>query len=192
MENQTQLNADAQHRAETFAALERDPHGTPAHVPGAKLDAGKVRAGLVLGDFAHALAEVAKVGTFGAQKYTDHGWLSVPNGMQRYTDAMLRHWLAEHTHASHDDQTGLLHAAHLAWNALARLELLAREAVLRDRAAVPGSERQPLSDGRILGVWPDSGMPHKLIEFARCVEAAHGIGVNGRRSEWRCMKESKK
>lgn len=68
----------------------------------------------------------------------------------------------------------------------------AREAVLRDRAAVPGSERQPLSDGRILGVWPDSGMPHKLIEFARCVEAAHGIGVKGRRSEWRCMKESKK
>ncbi len=61
MENQTKLNADAQHRAETFAALERDPHGTPAHVPGAKLDAGKVRAGLVLGDFAHALAEVAKV-----------------------------------------------------------------------------------------------------------------------------------
>lgn len=140
MENQTQLNADAQHRAATFAALERDPHGTPAHVPGAKLDAGKLRAGLVLGDFAHALAEVAKVGTFGAQKYTDHGWLSVPNGMQRYTDAMLRHWLAEHTHASHDDQTGLLHAAHLAWNALARLELLAREAVIDALPEVKGSQ----------------------------------------------------
>ena len=39
----------------------------------------------------------------------------------------------------------------------------------------------------------ESGMPNKLIEFARCVEAAHGIGVKGRRSsEWRCMKESKK
>lgn len=48
------------------------------------------------------------------------------------------------------------------------------------------------SDGRILGMWPDSGMPLKLIEFARCVEAAHGIGVKGRLSEWRCMKESKK
>ena len=60
--------------------------------------------------------------------------------------------------------------------------------------AVPcGTSRiEPLSDGRILGMWPDSGMPNKLIEFARCVEAAHGIGVKGRMSEWRCMKESKK
>ena len=54
------------------------------------------------------------------------------------------------------------------------------------------SRIEPLSDGRILGMWPDSGMPNKLIEFARCVEAAHGIGVKGRMSEWRCMKESKK
>ena len=54
------------------------------------------------------------------------------------------------------------------------------------------SRIEPLSDGRILGMWPDSGMPLKLIEFARCVEAAHGIGVKGRLSEWRCMKESKK
>ena len=60
--------------------------------------------------------------------------------------------------------------------------------------AIPcGTSRiEPLSDGRILGMWPDSGMPNKLIEFARCVEAAHGIGVKGRMSEWRCMKESKK
>ena len=60
--------------------------------------------------------------------------------------------------------------------------------------AVPrGTSRiEPLSDGRILGMWPDSGMPNKLIEFARCVEAAHGIGVKGCISEWRCMKESKK
>ena len=109
------------------AAQERDPHGTDQHAPGAKLDAGKPRVGLVLGDFAHALHAVACVGTFGACKYTDHGWLSVPNGPARYTDAMLRHWLAEQTGELTDEQTGLHHAAHLAWNALARLELLLRE-----------------------------------------------------------------
>lgn len=107
---------------------EHDPHGTPPNVPGAKLDAGKLRAGLVLGDFAHALEQVCHVGTFGARKYTDRGWLAVPGGIERYTDAMLRHWLAEHTGAPFDDQTGLLHAAHLAWNALARLELMLIEA----------------------------------------------------------------
>lgn len=117
---------------------ETDPHGTPANTPGAKLDAGKTRMGLVLGDFARALTEVAKVGTFGAQKYTDHGWLSVPDGVPRYTDAMLRHWAHEQYGDPHDAQTGLLHAAHLAWNALARVELM-----LRAEAAALGEPGAP-------------------------------------------------
>lgn len=97
------------------------------HQPGAKQRTGKPRAHLVLGDFRHALLEVAKVGTFGAQKYTDHGWVSVPNGFDEYSEAMLRHYIAEATDGMIDSETGLLHAAHLAWNALARLELLLRE-----------------------------------------------------------------
>ena len=103
---------------------ETDPNGLDAHTPGAKLDSGKVRLGLVLGDFRHALVEVGKVGTYGANKYTDHGWLSVPNGVERYTDALYRHLLAEDMD---DPDTGLLHAAHCCWNALARLELLLKE-----------------------------------------------------------------
>lgn len=129
-------------RAVAFGAAERDPHGTDAHQPGAKLDAGKARAGLVLGDFARALQQVSLVGTFGAQKYTDHGWLTVPAGVERYTDAMLRHWLAEHYSAPHDSQTGLLHAAHLAWNALARLELMLRDHEI-ERAPTSYLQAQP-------------------------------------------------
>jgi len=102
---------------------EKDPNGIDQHAPGAKLDAGKPRVGLVIAGFSHALLEVAKVGTYGANKYTDNGWRSVPNGVQRYTDAMLRHYLAE-SDDSVDDESGLLHAAQVAWNALARLELL--------------------------------------------------------------------
>jgi hypothetical protein len=97
------------------------------HTPGAKLDRGKPRTGLVLGGFANALIEVAKVGTFGAEKYTDNGWKVVPNGYARYTDALFRHLLDEQLH---DDESGLLHDAHAAWNALARLEL--RLKALRD------------------------------------------------------------
>lgn len=35
--------------------MESDPHGKSQHDPGAKLDAGKLRAALVLGGFANAL-----------------------------------------------------------------------------------------------------------------------------------------
>lgn len=104
-----------------------DPNGIDQHAPGAKLDHGKPRHGLVLGAFAGALTEVAKVGTFGANKYSDNGWLSVPNGLARYTDAMLRHHFAEAGGEELDEDSGLRHAAHRAWNALAVLELALRE-----------------------------------------------------------------
>ena len=95
----------------------------PQHEPGAKLDSTKVRLGLVLDGFTLSLNEVAKVGTFGAKKYSDYGFLSVPNGEERYTDAMLRHLL---TLEDVDGETGLLHDAAVAWNALARLEIRLR------------------------------------------------------------------
>ena len=94
----------------------------PPTDPGVKHDGGKERAHLVLSGFSRALLEVAQVGTYGAAKYTDNGWESVPNGFARYSDAMLRHILAE-SKGKHDEESGLLHAAHAAWNALARLEL---------------------------------------------------------------------
>ena len=108
------------------AMTEKDPNGTPPHHPGAKGDAGKTRAGLVLGGFARALLEVSAVGTFGATKYTPDGWVSVPNGIERYTDAMHRHLLAEATGERLDGDSGLAHAAHAAWCALARLDLMLR------------------------------------------------------------------
>lgn len=96
------------------------------HVPGAKLDHGKVRAALVLGAFAAALWQVARVGTFGANKYSDNGWLTVPNGEARYADAQMRHQMA-HAQGEHfDEESNLLHLAHEAWNSLAKLTLFIR------------------------------------------------------------------
>jgi hypothetical protein len=97
------------------------------HEPGAKETTGKPRAALVLGDFSRALLEVSKVGTYGANKYSDHGWTTTPNGIALYDDAMLRHWLYEHAGQPTDPETNITHAAHTAWNALARLEFLLRE-----------------------------------------------------------------
>ena len=104
---------------------EKDPTGKSQHEAGAKLDDGKIMGGL-LSDFSLALMAVAEVGTFGAKKYTRGGWQTVPDGVTRYKDALWRH-LLEEKHEDVDTQSGFKHEAHLAWNALARLELMLRE-----------------------------------------------------------------
>lgn len=102
---------------------EADPFGVPANTPGAKLDAGKIRAWLCVGGFSRALAAVADVTTKGAIKYSPNGWKEVPNGQERYMDAMVRHMLALGRGEQVDADTQCLHLAQVAWNALAALEL---------------------------------------------------------------------
>lgn len=106
---------------------EHDPTGRDQHEPGAKLDGGKLLPNLVLGRFARALEAVTEVGTYGARKYIPRGWETVPDGVERYSEAMMRHWLAEQQGIEFDEESHLRHATHLAWNALARLELMLRE-----------------------------------------------------------------
>lgn len=104
---------------------EKDPHGKPAKEAGSKLDSGKVQLFTHLfAYFPRALEEVCRVSEFGARKYTRMGWATVPDGVERYTDALCRHLLAEATGESHDKDSEMLHAAQAAWNALARLELM--------------------------------------------------------------------
>lgn len=103
--------------------MEADPTGRAAKQSGAKLDAGKLRPALVLDGFAHALAAVIKVGTDGANKYTDNGWKKVPNGFVRYSEAEGRHRLYRACGEVYDKDSKSLHLAHEAWNALAKLEL---------------------------------------------------------------------
>lgn len=102
-------------------AMESDPNNLSPHTPGAKLDANKPNCDLVFGGFSNALLEVAKVGTFGAAKYTDNGWKSVPNGVSRYRSAAYRHMLAPNFL---DKDSNLPHLAQAAWNCLAALELM--------------------------------------------------------------------
>jgi hypothetical protein len=103
---------------------ERDPNGFDPHTAGAKLDDGKIQADL-LEDFSLALAEIAKVCTYGAKKYSRGGWQSVPDGISRYNSAAWRHRL-KRRHEEIDEESGLTHDAHEAWNVLARLELKLR------------------------------------------------------------------
>ena len=77
--------------------------------------------------FPRAIESVAAVSLFGATKYAWKGWENVDDGYNRYSDAMVRHLAYEGKGEVLDPDSGLLHASHAAWNALARLELLIRE-----------------------------------------------------------------
>lgn len=116
--------------------IEHDPRGLLPHQPGAKLDAGKEPARLILQGMPRALLEIAKVGGYGAAKYSQDGWQHVENGIARYTDAMFRHALKEGIERI-DEESGLLHAAQTAWNALARLELMLRDQPVTDPNRLP-------------------------------------------------------
>lgn len=121
---------DEIHIQETFAPLEGsecDPTGKDPHSPGAKLDSGKPLVEDILGGFPNALMQIAKVGTFGANKYTLNGWKEVDNGISRYRNAAGRHRLYAQIGEDIDPDSGLLHIAHEAWNILAALELKLEE-----------------------------------------------------------------
>jgi hypothetical protein len=77
--------------------------------------------------FPRAIEAVAAISAFGARKYAWKGWEGVDDGYNRYSDAMVRHLLSESKGEVLDPDSGLLHAAHAAWGALARLEILIKE-----------------------------------------------------------------
>lgn len=115
---------------ENVKSSEQDPTGKNQHDPGAKLDAGKLRPYLVMKGFKRALNEVWSNGTFGANKYTDNGWLEVPNGQERYMDAAFRHydkWVNKEDPNDRDTDSNTHHLGAMAWNILAVLELILKE-----------------------------------------------------------------
>lgn len=108
---------------------EIDPNGKGTGELGAKFDGGKspVYRG-ALDYFPRALAGVAEVSLYGANKYAWKGWESVPDGYNRYSDALGRHLLKESVEGPYDiTDSNLLHCLQIAWNALARAELYLKE-----------------------------------------------------------------
>lgn len=107
---------------------------------GIKHDNGKPEPRLVLGTMARAILAVSEIATFGAKKYSADNWLFVDDSISRYTDAKDRHRL-QGAYEALDKESGMLHAAHEAWNALAVLELKLRAIEKHSQsAAKPPSE----------------------------------------------------
>lgn len=95
---------------------------------GKKYDNGKPMAGTLTDVFSRALMAVGACIEFGTHKYPDpKNWQLVDNGIKRYRDAMVRHLLKYNAGIDKDEETKLPHLAHMAWNALAILELYMQE-----------------------------------------------------------------
>lgn len=80
---------------------------------GVKDDGGKLRFDLIPPEVETALAEVL---TFGANKYTDDGWRTVPNAEKRYTAALGRHLNAAKRGETFDPESNLTHLQHALCN----------------------------------------------------------------------------
>ena len=95
---------------------------------GKKYDNGKPMVGTLTDVFSRALMAVGACIEYGTHKYPDpKNWQLVDNGIKRYRDAMMRHLLKYNAGIEKDEETKFPHLAHMAWNALAMLELYMQE-----------------------------------------------------------------
>jgi len=78
------------------------------------------------------LEEIAKVYTAGARKYGPHNWENLSDGYERYKGAMLRHLTEVEKGNDIDSETGCLHAAKVAWNAIAMLHFKMKKMSLQN------------------------------------------------------------
>lgn len=67
------------------------------------------------------IEDIVKVYTAGADKYGPNNWQNLSDGYNRYKGAMLRHLMEYEKGNIIDEETGCLHVAQVAWNAIAML-----------------------------------------------------------------------
>lgn len=91
---------------------------------GKKYDRGKARFDLIP---PKAELEVAKVLTFGAEKYGANNWMLVDRPQERYLAAARRHINELQRGHATDDETGLSHLAHAVCCLLFLLEMEKRD-----------------------------------------------------------------
>ena len=87
---------------------------------GKKYDSGKAKMHLLP---PKALLEVARVLTFGADKYGEENWRDVADAQNRYASASLRHLFSHLDKEELDEETNLSHLAHAICCLMFKLEL---------------------------------------------------------------------
>lgn len=99
-------------------------------------DAGKPRWDLLQWG---ALEDVARVSTFGADKYGDRNWEKHVNSWEwgRLLASTFRHLVAFLRREEYDPESGLPHLAHAVWNLLALMILVKDGLGVDDRSNLP-------------------------------------------------------
>ena len=69
------------------------------------------------------IEEIVKVYTAGAKKYAPNNWMHLENGYERYKAALFRHICEFERGNWLDADTGCIHLAQVAWNAIAMLHI---------------------------------------------------------------------
>lgn len=73
------------------------------------------------------VSAASKVLEFGAKKYAPHSWRTVPDAIDRYRNALWRHWDAHMCGESLDQESELSHLAHMYCNAIFLFALLKKD-----------------------------------------------------------------
>lgn len=82
---------------------------------GKKYDNGKIRYDLIPPE---CLKELAKILTFGSEKYGANNWQNLENYNERYYSALMRHIEAWRSGEMHDPESGELHLSHAMCNVM--------------------------------------------------------------------------
>lgn len=85
---------------------------------------GKIRMDLIP---LPVLEEIAKVFTAGAKKYGENRWQNLDNGYERYKGALLRHLTEIEKGNEIDADTGCMHIAQVATNAIFMTQIITAE-----------------------------------------------------------------
>lgn len=81
---------------------------------GKKFDSEKLKVELLYSTLVNELEDVAKVLTFGANKYGRNNWQELDEGFERYSAALFRHINARLKGQHNDPESGLTHLSHAA------------------------------------------------------------------------------
>ena len=89
-----------------------------------------------------AINEVAKVLTFGAQKYDEENWRKLEDLQSRYSSGALRHIFAHLDSEDLDPESGLSHLAHAICCLLFKLEIELENAKIEEEKPRESNEQQ--------------------------------------------------
>ena len=123
-----EINTDVPVVSTTVPSVSTSVPGVSTDVPGVKYDDNKPLVGDCLTIFGRAIMAVGECILKGQEKYPAiDNWKRVKDARRRYTNALIRHLIKHLTGKKIDEESGLTHIQHVAWNALAVCELCLEE-----------------------------------------------------------------